>query len=192
MLISRFWDQGDKTKQAMSATEIFIGGEECFFPGPLIEAAAAALDAAKKKNCRIVLTETVTSGLVSACLTSVSGASQIFERGYILYHESAKASGLGLLPEVAAKYGAVSREVTVGLAEGALANSGAGVAVAVTGYAGPGGGSAANPVGTIFLAAASHGSETRTERYVFSGSRDNVRLNAVLAALRLLVRQIEA
>jgi nicotinamide-nucleotide amidase len=109
-----------------------------------------------------------------------------------LYHDSAKASGLGLPPDVATKYGAVSREVTVGLAVGALANSGAGVTVAVTGYAGPGGGSASNPVGTIYLAAASHGTETRTERHVFSGGRDNVRLNAVLAALRLLVRQIEA
>jgi nicotinamide-nucleotide amidase len=176
----------------MSATEIFIAGKHSLFPERLIEEAAAALDAAMKKNFRIAVTETVTSGLVSACLTSVPGASQIFERGYVLYHESAKASGLGLPPDVAAKYGAVSREVTVGLAVGALANSGAGVAVAVTGYAGPGGGSEANPVGTIYLAAASHGSETRTERHVFSGSRDNVRLNAVLAALRLLVRQIEA
>src|SRR5262245_2150376 len=128
----------------MSATEIFIAGNESFFPEALVDAAAAALDAAKKKQWRIAVTETVTSGLVSACLTSVSGASQIFERGYVLYHESAKASGLGLPPEVAAKYGAVSQEVTVGLVVGALANSGADVAVAVTGYAGPGGGSAAN------------------------------------------------
>jgi len=176
----------------MSATETFIASDGSFFPEALVDAAAAALDAAKKKKWRIGVAETVTSGLVSACVTSVSGASQIFERGYVLYHESAKASGLGLPPDVAAKYGAVSREVTVGLAEGVLANSGAGVAIAVTGYAGPGGGSAANPVGTIFIAAASRGSETRTERHVFSGSRDNVRLNAVLAALRLLVRQIEA
>jgi nicotinamide-nucleotide amidase len=68
----------------MSATEIFIAGNESFFPKALVDAAAAALDAAKKKNCRIAVTETVTSGLVSACLTSVSGASQIFERGYVL------------------------------------------------------------------------------------------------------------
>jgi nicotinamide-nucleotide amidase len=176
----------------MSATEIFIAGDASFFPEELIEAATAALDAAKKKNLRIGVAETVTSGLVSACLTSVSGASQIFERGYVLYHESAKTSGLGLAPDVAAQYGAVSREVTVGLAEGVLANSGAGAALAVTGYAGPSGGSAANPIGTIHIAAASRGSGTRTERHIFSGSRDNVRLNAVLAALRLLVRQIEA
>jgi nicotinamide-nucleotide amidase len=177
----------------MSATETFIDSNESFFPEALVDAAAAALDAAKRRNWRIGAAETVTSGLVSACLTSVSGASKIFDRGYILYHDSAKATGLGLHPDVAAKYGAVSQEVTCGLAEGVLlANLGAGVAIALTGYAGPGGGSAANPVGTIYIAAASRGAQTRTERHVFSGGRDNVRLNAVLAALRLLRLQIEA
>ncbi len=176
----------------MPATENFISESGSLFPEALVNAAAAALDAAEKKNWRVGAAETVTAGLVSACLTSVSGASQIFDRGYVLYHESAKASGLGLDPDVKAKYGAVSQEVTTGLVEGLLEHSNADVAIAVTGYAGPGGGSAANPVGTIYLAAASRGGKTRKERHVFSGNRDNVRLNAVLAAIRLLTRQIEA
>jgi nicotinamide-nucleotide amidase len=175
----------------MATTETFVSGSDSFFHRALVDAAAAALDGARKKKWRIGAAETVTSGLVSACLTSVSGASQIFDRGYILYHESAKASGLGIDPEVAAKYGAVSQEVTRGLAEGVLANSTADVGIAVTGYAGPGGGNANNPVGTIYIAAASRGMPTRGERHVFSGGRDNVRLNAVLAALRLLTQQIE-
>ncbi|WP_322516115.1 CinA family protein [Rhodopseudomonas palustris] len=158
----------------------------------LLEAATAALEAAKRKGIRLAAAETVTAGLVSSCLTSVSGASQIFDRGYVLYHESAKATGLGVAEEVSAQHGAVSAEVTKGLAEGLLSNSGAAVTVAVTGYAGPGGGNANNPVGTIYVAAARKDAPLLAERHVFLGSRDNVRLSAVAAAIRLLTRQIEA
>jgi nicotinamide-nucleotide amidase len=122
----------------------------------------------------------------------VSGASQIFDRGYVLYHESAKATGLGVAEDVSRQHGAVSAEVTQGLAEGLLSNSGAAVTVAITGYAGPGGGNAKNPVGTIFVAAARKGAPLLAERHVFPGSRDNVRLEAVAAAIRLLHRQIDA
>ena len=85
---------------------------------------------------------------------------------------------------------AVSAEVTKGLAEGALTHSTAGAAVAVTGYAGPGGGSEKNPVGTVYVAAAREGAETLVERHVFSGDRDAVRMQAVGAALALLVRRL--
>src|SRR5579859_6392476 len=80
----------------MSSTPHFLNDSETIFPEELLAAAAAALDAAKKKGVRLATAETVTAGLVSACLTSVSGASQIFDRGYVLYHESAKATGLGV------------------------------------------------------------------------------------------------
>jgi nicotinamide-nucleotide amidase len=176
----------------MASGEVFLSPDATFFPPALIEAAAAALEAAKAKRMRIAAAETVTSGLVSACLTSVSGASQIFERGYILYHDTAKASGLGAREDVAKLHGAVSAEVTSGLASGLLENSSADVSIAITGYAGPGGGNPKNPVGTIYVASARRGGEVRCERFVFSGGRDNVRLNAVAAALRLLRQQIEA
>jgi len=176
----------------MLSNQKFLNDGETIFPGRLLAAAAAALEAAKEKGMRLAAAETVTAGLVSACLTSVSGASQIFDRGYVLYHESAKATGLGVAQEVSAKHGAVSAEVTQGLAEGLLSNSGAAVAVAVTGYAGPGGGNAKNPVGTIFIATARKGMPIMIERHVFSGSRDNVRLEAVAAAIRLLHQQIDA
>jgi nicotinamide-nucleotide amidase len=176
----------------MSSSPHFLNDGETIFPEELLAAAAAALDAAKKKGIRLATAETVTAGLVSACLTSVSGASQIFDRGYVLYHESAKATGLGVAEEVSKAHGAVSAEVTQGLAEGLLSNSGAGVTVAITGYAGPGGGNAKNPVGTIFIAAARKGVPVLAERHVFPGGRDNVRLEAVAAAIRLLHKQIDA
>lgn len=176
----------------MSSPPQFLSDGETIFPEKLLAAAASALDAAKKKGIRLATAETVTAGLVSACLTSVSGASQIFDRGYVLYHEFAKATGLGVAEDVSKQHGAVSAEVTQGLAEGLLSNSGAGVTVAITGYAGPGGGNAKNPVGTIFIAAARKGVPLLAERHVFPGGRDNVRLEAVAAAIRLLHKQIDA
>ncbi|NBS57062.1 MAG: CinA family protein, partial [Betaproteobacteria bacterium] len=140
--------------------------------------------AAKAANVRIATAETCTAGLVSGCLTSVSGASQIFERGFVLYHDSAKATGLGVAEEISRAHGAVSAEVTQGLAEGALKNSTAGV------YAGPGGGNEKNPVGTCYIAAARTGVPTLVERHVFPGDRDGVRLAAVGAALDLVVKRL--
>src|ERR1700744_3740230 len=169
----------------MSSTGHFLSEGETIFPEKLLAAAAAALEAAKKKGVRLAAAETVTAGLVSACLTSVSGASQIFDRGYVLYHESAKATGLDVSEAVSKQHVPVSAEVTQGLPVGLLSNSGAAVTIAVTGYAGPGGGNAKNPVGTIFIAAARKGGPILAERPVFSGSRDNVRLEAVAAAMRL-------
>jgi nicotinamide-nucleotide amidase len=160
------------------------------FAKDTLDRAARALDAARNAGIRIATAETCTAGLVSACLTSVPGASSVFERGFVLYHDSAKATGLGVAESVSKTHGAVSAEVTQGLAEGALTHSGAGVAVAVTGYAGPGGGSAKNPVGTVYVAAARTGRPTVVERHVFPGDRDAVRLAAVSAALDVLLRQL--
>jgi nicotinamide-nucleotide amidase len=160
------------------------------FAKPTLDRAAQALQLASAQALRIATAETCTAGLVSSCLTSVPGASKTFERGFVLYHDSAKATGLGVPEAVSRQHGAVSGEVTKGLAEGALGHSTAGVAVAVTGYAGPGGGNEKNPVGTVYVAAARKGADTRVERHVFSGDRDAVRMQAVDAALGLLVRQL--
>ena len=160
------------------------------FDSTLLEKATRALEAAQAAGVRIVTAETCTAGLVSACLTSVPGASRIFERGFVLYHDSAKATGLGVAEAVSSRHGAVSAEVTAGLAEGALQHSGAGVSVAVTGYAGPGGGSERDPVGTCYVAAARSGRPTRVGRQVFAGDRDAVRLAAVGEALDALIEQL--
>jgi nicotinamide-nucleotide amidase len=160
------------------------------FAKPTLDRAAQALQLASAQALRIATAETCTAGLVSSCLTSVPGASKTFERGFVLYHDSAKATGLGVPEAVSRQYGAVSGEVTKGLAEGALGHSTAGIAVAVTGYAGPGGGNEKNPVGTVYVAAARRGTNTMVERHVFSGDRDAVRMQAVDAALGLLVRRL--
>jgi nicotinamide-nucleotide amidase len=160
------------------------------FSEGLLSRGARALQAARAKRLRIVTAETCTGGLVSGCLTSVAGASEVFERGFVLYHASAKVTGLGVPEAVANRHGAVSAEVTSGLAEGALAHSTGDVSVAVTGYAGPGGGNEQNPVGTVYIAAASRTKATTVERHHFSGTRDEIRLAAVAAALDLLARQM--
>ena len=160
------------------------------FPQASLDRAAQALQLASARAIRIVTAETCTAGLVSGCLTSVPGASKTFERGFVLYHDSAKATGLGVPEAVSRQYGAVSAEVTKGLAEGALAHSTAGASVAITGYAGPGGGNEKNPVGTVYVAAARKDAKTLVERHVFSGDRDAVRIQAVGAALALLVQQL--
>ncbi|MBI3515034.1 MAG: CinA family protein [Proteobacteria bacterium] len=152
--------------------------------------AAQVLAAAQAANLRIVSAETCTAGLVSACLTSVSGASKTFERGFVLYHDSAKATGLGVPEAVSRGHGAVSAEVTQGLAEGALRHSTAGISVAVTGYAGPGGGNEKNPVGTVYVASARQGRPSLVERHQFAGDRDAVRSAAVGAALALMLKQL--
>jgi len=152
--------------------------------------AAQVLAAAQAADLRIVTAETCTAGLVSGCLTSVSGASKTFERGFVLYHDSAKATGLGVPEAVSRSHGAVSAEVTQGLAEGALTHSTGGVSIAVTGYAGPGGGNAKNPVGTVYVASARKGRPTLVERHQLAGDRDQVRAGAVSAALALALRQL--
>lgn len=155
-----------------------------------LDRASQALTLAKNAGLRIATAETVTAGLVSACLTSVSGASQVFERGFVLYHDSAKATGLGVPEAISQAHGAVSAEITQGLAEGALRNSTAGVAVAITGYAGPGGGNEKNPVGTVFVAAARRDRATIVERHAFTGDRNAVRVAAIGAALDVLIKQL--
>ncbi len=160
------------------------------FSQDLILRAEKALDAARSSEVLIVTVETCTAGLLSGCLTSVPGASSVYDRGFVLYHASAKATSLGVPEEVSKSHGAVSAEVTAALAEGALRESNAGVSVAVTGYAGPGGGTQENPVGTIYVASGRPGKETRVNRHVFSGDRNSVRLEAVGAAFDILLQQL--
>jgi len=160
------------------------------FSQALLEQAAQVLAAAEAAAARIATVETCTAGLISACLTSVPGASQVFERGFVLYHSTAKASGLGVSESLAHRHGAVSAAVTEGLAEGALEQSQAGFSIALTGYAGPGGGNERDPVGTVYVAAAARDGDTLVERHVFAGDRETVRLAGVAAALDLLYRRI--
>ena len=156
------------------------------FPKEITEAAARVVEAARGRGFRLATTETVTAGLLSAALTSVSGASSVYERGYVLYHDSAKATGLGVDPALAAKHGKVSSEVTAALASALADHSEADLGIAITGYAGPTGGNSRDPVGTVYLALFRRGAQPKVERHVLSGDRIEVKLRAVAEALRLL------
>jgi nicotinamide-nucleotide amidase len=160
------------------------------FTREIIDRAGEVIEAARKRSALLATAETVTAGLLSAALTSVSGASSVFERGYVLYHSSAKATGLGVDPAVSSRHGAVSVEVTERLASGLTDNSEADFGVAITGYAGPTGGSAQDPVGTVYLAIFRRGKALAAQRYVFTGDRTEVKLQAVSEALRLLSEEL--
>lgn len=156
------------------------------FPEPLLIQAQAVLDACRRGGVTLATAESCTGGLISGCLTAIAGSSDVVERGYVTYSNQAKMELLGVSAELLREHGAVSAEVARAMAEGALARAGVGLTVAVTGIAGPGGGTPTKPVGLVFLATARRGGETRHEKHVFPGDRTAVRLATVARALELL------
>ena len=123
------------------------------FPKELLSKAEALLKNYRRAGLTVVTAESCTGGLIGACLTEIAGSSDMVERGFITYSNEAKTDVLGVSVDLIAAHGAVSAEVVLAMAEGALAHSSADAAVAVTGIAGPGGGTAEKPVGLVFLAA---------------------------------------
>jgi nicotinamide-nucleotide amidase len=148
--------------------------------------AALAQQLLARGQC-LVTAESCTGGLIAAACTELSGSSAWFERGFVTYSNEAKAELLGVAPALIEAHGAVSEPVARAMAEGALARSRAQVAVAVTGVAGPTGGSADKPVGTVWLAWAVQGADTVTLRCQFSGDRAAVRQATVERALQGLL-----
>ncbi|MGL4395012.1 MAG: CinA family protein, partial [Hyphomicrobium sp.] len=131
--------------------------------------------------------ESCTGGLIGALLTSIAGASDVFDRGFITYSNAAKTDMLGVPAADIATFGAVSREVATGMTKGALANSNADIAVSVTGIAGPGGGSDGKPVGLVYIAAIRRGGDTMCREYRFGAiGRNDIRLASVISALALI------
>ncbi|MGH6646339.1 CinA family protein [Aquabacterium sp.] len=139
------------------------------------------------RGWQLATAESCTGGLIAAACTELSGSSAWFERGFITYSNEAKTDLLGVDAALIAAHGAVSEPVARAMAEGALARSRAQVAVAVTGVAGPTGGSPDKPVGTVWLAWAVQGQATRAERCLFPGDRAAVRQATVLRALQGLL-----
>lgn len=156
------------------------------FPPDLERDAAELLARCRAAGLLLATAESCTGGLVAACLTEVPGSSDVVDRGFVTYSNEAKAELLGVDPTLIGRVGAVSEEVARAMAEGALARSRADLAVAVTGIAGPSGGSAAKPVGLVHFAAARRGGATLAERRVFAGDRAAVRMASVARALALL------
>ena len=153
--------------------------------------AAALLAAARARGLRIATAESCTGGLVAGAITDVAGSSDIFDRGFVTYSNAAKTGMLGVSPATLARFGAVSEEVAVEMAEGARARSLAQVAVAVTGIAGPGG-SGVKPEGRVcFALAMPQGTRAETRDFGPRG-RAAVRAAAVAHALDLLLQGVEA
>ncbi len=134
----------------------------------------------------IATAESCTGGMIASALVDVPGVSAVFDRGFVTYSNEAKIKMLAVPASLIEAHGAVSREVAVAMAEGALAHSKADVAVAVTGIAGPDGGTAEKPVGLVWFAIASRTGPSISEAHNFPGDRRQVRLAAAEQALSLL------
>jgi nicotinamide-nucleotide amidase len=158
--------------------------------GELCRAAAALLDDLRARGIMLATAESCTGGLIAAALTEIAGSSDVVDRGFVTYSNAAKTELLGVPAGMIAADGAVSQTVAAAMAEGALARSAAQITVAVTGVAGPGGGSAEKPVGTVWFGCALRGGETVTERQVFPGDRAAIRGATVLRAFELFRRAL--
>ena len=157
------------------------------FPLALLDRAAALLAAYRTRGWRIATAESCTGGLVAGLLTEVAGSSDVVERGFVTYSNEAKSELVAVPAALIAAHGAVSEPVARAMAEGALARSHAGVAVSITGIAGPGGATATKPIGLVHFALAAKGRETRhLERRYGDLGRGPIRLAAVEDALALL------
>jgi nicotinamide-nucleotide amidase len=160
-------------------------------PAELVDLARRVIEANRSAGRRIAVAESCTGGLVAAALTEISGSSDVFEAGFVTYSNEAKAKLLNVSVDVLETFGSVSVAVAWTMAQGALAAAGADVAVALTGIAGPAGGSDRKPVGTVVFARAERDADPTqivadTQKFDDNG-RGGVRLQAALCALALLL-----
>jgi nicotinamide-nucleotide amidase len=151
---------------------------------PLVLALAQALRAG---GLRLATAESCTGGLIAAACTAVAGSSDWFERGFVTYSNAAKTEAIGVDAALITAHGAVSEEVALAMAQGALARSQADLAVAVTGIAGPGGATPGKPVGTVWVALARRGAPTQAELLQLQGDRAAIRAQTVEYALQRLL-----
>jgi len=157
------------------------------FPADILESAARLVDALRTTPRKLATAESCTGGLLAGAITSIAGSSDVFERGFITYANSAKIAMIGVDRAALDRHGAVSMETALAMAEGALRTASAHIAVSITGIAGPGGGTAEKPVGLVFVGIASQNSATATHRFEFGDlGRQGVRLASVREALKLL------
>ena len=157
------------------------------FPAALVERASALVAACKLAGISLATAESCTGGLISGLLTEIPGSSAVLERGFVTYSNAAKQAMLGVPTQTLERYGAVSAETARAMAEGAMARSDASLAVAVTGIAGPGGGSVDKPVGLVHFGLSIRGGQTVSlERRFGDTGRTAIRLATVSEALALI------
>lgn len=155
------------------------------------ELARAVLAACERHGVMLATAESCTGGMIAAALTDIAGSSAVVDRGFVTYSNAAKMEMLGVAAATLEAHGAVSRETATEMAAGALARSGAGIAVSVTGVAGPGGGSAEKPVGLVWFGVALHGAAHAEERLFGDIGRAAVRRESVKVALRLVLEALD-
>ena len=159
----------------------------------ILAQAESLLAACRAAGLRVACAESCTGGLVAAAITEIPGSSDVFERGFVTYSNLAKMEMLGVSERTLKSFGAVSRDVALEMARGALARSKADIAVAVTGVAGPGGGSDEKPVGLVHFSCAARAGEARhVERRFGALSRAEIRAASVEQALALLLEAARA
>lgn len=158
------------------------------FPESLLGDANSLLADCRRRGWRLATAESCTGGLIAAALSEIPGASDVLDCGLVTYSNTAKHALLAVPNDLIAAAGAVSAEVAEAMAMGALARSGADVAVSATGIAGPGGATSDKPVGLVYVGAARRGAAARHERHHFAGDRTAIRLATVAAAIALLRR----
>ncbi len=161
-------------------------GEHCYGEDRT-DLAAVVLDQLRARGARLVVAESCTGGVLSARITAIPGASSVFIGGVVAYDNMVKSGTLDVRPELLDQYGAVSEQVVSAMAEGVQRQFAVDAALAITGIAGPSGGTAEKPVGTVWLAAR-HGAERRALKRVFPGDRNEIRARSAQAALDLLRR----
>ena len=164
---------------------------EFLLPAELVDKARKVVEANRAAGKRLAVAESCTGGLASAAITEIAGSSDVFEAGYVTYSNAAKSGVLKVSSEVVETFGAVSVATAWAMARGALMASEADIAVAITGIAGPGGGTPSKPVGTVVFARAERGidpSQISADQKIFEvEGRAAIRLQAALWALDLLM-----
>jgi nicotinamide-nucleotide amidase len=155
-------------------------------PDSTLTDAESLLAACRAKKIMLATAESCTGGLIAAALTAIAGSSDVVDRGFVTYSNEAKNEAIGVPMELITSHGAVSQPVAAAMAEGALARSQAAIAVAVTGVAGPGGGSTEKPVGLVWFGLARTGSPAVTDHRIFPGSRTDIRAATVAHALKMI------
>jgi nicotinamide-nucleotide amidase len=149
--------------------------------------AQQVLERCRARKLMLATAESCTGGMIAAALTDIAGSSDVVERGFVTYSNAAKTEMLGVPADLIERVGAVSEEVARAMAAGALAHAPVDLAVAVTGIAGPGGGSAEKPVGLVHFGLARRDHPVEAEHHVFAGDRGAVRRATVKRALEMLL-----
>jgi nicotinamide-nucleotide amidase len=143
-----------------------------------------------EKNMRLATAESCTGGMIAAAVTDRSGSSAVFERGFVTYSNEAKIEDLGVKSETIETYGAVSEQTAIEMAQGALKNSHADIALSVTGIAGPNGGSPEKPVGLVYIGIAQPNKKPFAIKNNFDGDRTSIRQATVEKALEMLIERL--